>query len=166
VKTMNSDYRSVASCICLLVIILAVGCHRFPDDFPSRSLDDKIAFYEQWIAKVGRPSGEARLWISWHGLPAADAMAPYLLGQKNGIPKREALWIIWDVQSRGCSLRGTPAEMAVRDYIKSSVSSAPESQLARSTLKSIDDDYHDDKFDTLPPGPCSTQKQKTGVPSS
>lgn len=162
---MSSDCRSIASCICLLVIIFAVGCHRFPDDFPSRSLDDKIAFYEYWIAKVGQPSGEARLWISWHGLPAADAMASYLSGRKSGIPKHEALWIIWDVQVRGCSLRGTPAEMAVREYIKTNVSSAPDSRLAVTTLESIDEDYHADKFDTLPPGPCSAPKQKTVLPS-
>jgi hypothetical protein len=162
---MTMQYRAAFWSVCALAIIFMVGCHHFPDDFPSQPLDKKISTYEQWIAEVGRPSREARLWISWHGISAANAMVPYVLGQKNGIPRYEALWIISAVQSRGCSLRDTPAELAVSNYIKSSPSSKLDAELAESTLMSIETEGHVDKFDSLPTGPCNAKRTGDTGPS-
>jgi hypothetical protein len=155
---MSSGNRLIAYLGCLPLVVFAAGCHHFPDDFPSRSLDDKIATYEHWIADAGRPSGEAREWISWHGFPAADAMAPYISGQKKGIPRYEALHIVLNVQLRGCSLHGTSAEQVLRDYLKSNPAPGLDSSLAKTVMESIRSNSHVDNLDALPPGPCSTNK--------
>jgi hypothetical protein len=154
-----SSYRVTAYWGCLLIVFFAVGCHRFPDDFPSRSLGEKIAIYERWIGEVGRPRYEARDWISWHGFPAADAMAPYISRQKKGIPRYEALQIVERVQLRGCSLRGTSAEQALRDYLNSNSAPGLDSEVARSVMESIRNNSHVENLDGLPPGPCSTQER-------
>ena len=160
--TKQPHYRVLTCCLCLVMMFVS-GCRRFPADFPSRPLPDKIAFYEQWLRNFGRPRLEARLWISWHGRPAADEMVPYVMGQKKGIPNLEAIWIIWAVQSRGCSLRGTPAEKALHDYLKGNSKVSPETRLASSALDSIEADNHFNNFDSLPPGPCNT-KPSSGSP--
>jgi hypothetical protein len=142
--------------LCLGAAALLGGCHSFPRDFASRSLDSKIATYERWIAEVGRPRIEARAWIAWHGVPAANAMAPYLLGRKAGIPRSEALDILWAVQENGCSLRGTEAEDALRAYIRSEPAS---SGIAEIVLEDIRLDRHAVAgSDGLPPGPCSVSR--------
>ena len=149
---------------CLLVAIALVGCRDFPSDFDSLPLEDKISTYERWMEQTGHPHDEAQTWISWHGLPAADAMVPYLYGQKVGIPKYEALHLIWYVQLRGCSLLGTEAEQAVQDYLNAEpapgnpdLANRVNVRLAESVLDAIRLDGHVEKFDSLPPGPCSVQ---------
>jgi hypothetical protein len=92
-------------------------------------------------------------------MPAADAMVPYVLRKKDGIPRYEALWIIADIQARGCSLRGTPAEKAVREYLEGSTTPDADSHLASSVLMSIETDNHVDNSDSLPPGPCNAKNQ-------
>jgi hypothetical protein len=141
---------------CLLTVAALVACHRFPADFGSLSLDGKIAAYERWIAQTGKPRGEAQSWISWHGVPAADAMVPYLLGQKAGIPKSEALYIVWAIQLRGCSLQGTPVPDALNAYLKTSPSPpGVDLDRAQAILEDIRLDRHVTGFDTLPAGPCN-----------
>ena len=84
-------------------------------------------------------------------------MAPYLFRQKVGIPKYEALHIIWAVQLRGCSLRGTPAEAAVIKYLRNKQEATdPDPAFAEMVLDHIRSDDHVARFDTLPPGPCNS----------
>ena len=157
--------RLLAHLACgILAAVTLIGCREFPSDFASRPLDDKIATYERWLLHFGRERREARAWISWHGVPAADAMAPYLDGRKGEFLKYEALYIIWFVQLRGCSLRGTAAEQALSDYLSaeqapttSGLRHAETVRLAETVLEAIRRDRHVADVDGLPPGPCSVQ---------
>jgi hypothetical protein len=101
---------------------------------------------------------EATSWISWHGLPAANIMALYLTDKKHGIPKREAIEIIWAIQRRGCSLRGTASQNAIEFYLAAKPAPSPfEKELASTALDYIVHDRHSANYDTLPPGPCNAQ---------
>jgi hypothetical protein len=141
--------------ICLSAAGILCGCHTLPSDFGSRPLTSKIAAYERWIAETGRPNTHAQHWISWHGTPAADAMVQYLTGQRTGLPKSEALYILWDIQLRGCSLRGTSVEAALAAYTTNRLRPrVAEVELAQKVLRCIADDCHISKFDDLPPGAC------------
>ena len=144
---------------CALVVCFLQGCTHLPSDFASLPLDEKILIYEQHLQKWwGHESREARGWISWHGLPAANAMALYLTDQKKGLPKNEAIYIIRAVQRRGCSLRGTEAHIAIKKYLTSKPApSGLNAKIAKSTLENIVDDFHSQNYDLLPPGPCDSQ---------
>ena len=91
-------------------------------------------------------------------------MVPFLLGQKVGIPKSEALYVLQAVQLRGCSLLGTAVPDALRAYLKTATlpptsrSAYLDSDLAETILEDIRLDRHVTKFDSLPAGPCNTQK--------
>ena len=160
--TLKLITGSGAVLVCLLAVICVLGCRgHLPDDFKSRSLDEQIALYERWFKDAGRPNLKARSWISCQGLPAARAMAPYVIGKRKEIPRYEALQILWAVQLRGCTLRGTSAEQAVRDYIRTNPSFDLSSHFAPIVLKSIELNDHVDNFDPLPPGPCQTPKTVT-----
>jgi hypothetical protein len=138
-----------------LVVLLAIGCGRLPANFENLPLDLKIQAYERHFRLGGR-NDEGGAWISWHGKPAADLMVPYILGQKRGIPRREAIQIVWDVQLRGCSLAGSEAERALERLSKWLQPFDPDFQLVASTLDSIRQDSHmAGRLDSLPPGPCS-----------
>jgi hypothetical protein len=146
-----------AFAVCVLLFGVTTACRNLPANFASLSLQEKISTYEC----VGMPPKlKAREWISWHGIPAADAMAEYLSANKAGIPKYEAIHIIWAVQRRGCSIRGTAAHRALQAYLRSAPPPPEnEGRLARWVLEDIEADRHDDKFDDLPPGPCTPSLQ-------
>jgi len=139
--------------------LMLQGCHHLPADFRSRSLSEKISIYEEYIEKAGHDDYEANLEISWHGVPAANAMALYLSGEKNGIAARTAIDIIKSVQLRGCSLKGTAAQKALVDYITRKPS-PPSYYLmrAKNALEVINDDSKFENYDGLPPGPCDENK--------
>lgn len=140
-------------------VLMLQGCNHLPADFASRSLSDKIAIYEEYIAKTGRDDYDANLEISWHGVPAANAMALYLSGEKKGIPPPAAIDIIESVQLRGCSLEGTAAQKALVGYITSKPSPPPHYQIrAKNALEIINKNWKSENYDTLPPGPCDKNK--------
>jgi hypothetical protein len=147
---------TVTHVCCVWAVATALACRDFPADFSSLPLDDKITTYEHYLARTGRPRLEARSWISWHGLPAAEAMATYVSGQKRGIPRREAIEVLWEIQLRGCSLNGTTAQRSLGDFLSADPSPrAQDVELAREVLADIRANRHVDNLDTLPAGPCS-----------
>jgi hypothetical protein len=160
--------RKTKMLLASILLVLMVNCGGLPADFASLSLDAKIKAYERHFRLGGRSRIRGELWISWHGKPAAEMMIPYILGKKKGIPRGDAIQIVWDVQLRGCSLRGTEAEKVLEEFIKSNKPSDPDYQLAEYTLDSIRSDSHmAGRFDSLPPGPCNKRKgtqRSTPVP--
>jgi hypothetical protein len=156
--SLNGARIGVAASVgCLMSAATLVGCRDLPRDFATLPLEKKIEVYEAYVAEVGKPNLTARAWIAWHGVPAADLMAGYVSGATKGIPRREALHVIWSAQLRGCSLAGTAAEKAVAEVVGGSVSGVwpHEVELAKQVLSSIRANRHVEKLDRLPPGPCN-----------
>jgi hypothetical protein len=135
------------------------ACWLLPSDFASLPLEQKVAAYVRHFHNYGRPSPHARSLISWHGWLAADAMVQYVSGQKKGLPETEAIDIIYAVQVRGCSLRGTAAECAVKSYLARTPKYSAEAISAKATLDAINRDvkFGNGGFDELRGGPCDPQ---------
>ena len=141
--------------LAVLVLISVVGCGGLPDNFETLPLAAKVKAYERHFRMGGRTNLRAELWISWHGKPAAEMMIPYILGERRGISKSDAIKILWDVQLRGCTLSGSDSERALEKFLKWTQPFDPNFQRAERALDSIRRDSHIAHFDSLPRGPCN-----------
>lgn len=142
----------------LLALSLGLSaCQGLPADFESLPLVEKIAAYEKYLERVGQPNRTARGLISWHGHPAKDAMVKYVLGEDSGMPRREAILIVQLGQDRGCSLRNTRVEAALRVVATDDAARQLDQNLANQVLESIRLDRHVEfgLLDLLPKGPCN-----------
>jgi hypothetical protein len=149
--------RSVSR-IVLLFLIVGLGCWGLPSDFAKFSLEEKVAAYEKHFRRGGARKIEAKKGISWHGAPAAEMMVPYILGEKSVIPPHEAISIVWDVQMRGCDLRGTRAEAAVQSALQAGKLDPSTALKAEDTLDAIREGSHmREGFDILEGGPCEKE---------
>jgi hypothetical protein len=119
------------------------------------TLEDKVNAYEHHFRSGGAANIEAEMGISWHGYLAAKRMNLYILGKKTGIPRDEAIKIIWDVQMRGCDLRGSEVEGTLQLLLQNGSLPPTTALAARKTLAAIQEGRHAPKFyDTLRGGPC------------
>lgn len=144
----------------VLMTVLLGACWGMPSNFASLPLDQKIDAYVQHFKHFGRPNARTRALISWHGWAGADAMAQYLNGQRKGLPEVEAIEIIYAVQVRGCSLRGTAAERAVEAALARSRQDPLERLAARGALDVIHRDFKLGglKSDGIKGGPCDPER--------
>lgn len=99
-------------------LALCVSCADLPEDFARLSLEEQVRAYEKFFSKGGLSDFTAPSVISSHGYPAAAAMLPYLMGEKEDLPIDAAVEIVGLVQLRGCSLAGTPAAAALKKLDK------------------------------------------------
>src|ERR1700744_4926815 len=88
-----------------LSLLGLAACWRLPSDFAFLPLDQQVHAYEHRFKLGGARSLEADDMIVRHGYSAAQAMVPYVRGERGGIPPFVAINIIWDVQIGGCDLR-------------------------------------------------------------
>jgi hypothetical protein len=127
-----------------------------PGNFRELSLEQQIQAYEKFFEDGGLSSYEAPGVISSRGYPAAEAMVPYLTGADEGIPVEEAVYIVWYVQLRGCRLKGTRAEAALRSLASRELEE-PLHSTVESALEAITDDIqmprHLDQFGASDCGP-------------
>jgi hypothetical protein len=101
----------------LCLTLITISCGGLPKNFGSLPLEKQVDAYKTNFARYGGSLIEAQEYISWHGLEAANLMAEYLAGKRTGLPKREAIIIIHDVQTRGCRLKGTQAEKTLEHFL-------------------------------------------------
>lgn len=142
----------------LLTFLCIAGCGGLPGDFESLSLEEQVVAYERNFDRKGGPLLEARAHISWHGWRAADLMAEYLVGKRTGLPDLEAIRILHDVQSRGCSLKGTAGERALEAYLTRAPAGSVNAEFARTALEAIrNDSILPGGPDWLKGGPCATE---------
>ena len=146
----------------LILLLPLVACWGVSDDFPKLTLDEKIAAYERHLKWGGATNSDnARSWIAWHGREAAQRMVPYLKGEKRQLPLLDALTIVWDVSTRGCDLRGSEAESALKELIKKQEREMGNAEriAAESALRGIEryDPIEPGMLDTLPEGPCERE---------
>ena len=138
---------------------LFASCGRYPYNFATLPLEKKVEVDVDHFNHFGRPNLWAESWISWHGWAAADLMAEFLERRRVGLPDYEAIKIIDLVQTRGCSLSGTPAERALGHFLAHEPKDSVESLFARDTLETIRRNF---KFrngpDTLTGGPCDKKR--------
>lgn len=142
-----SPSRTVAAgSLCLLLTALALAaCSSLPSNFDSLPLEQKIAAYEQHYSRnllagslLGTgPDEKARLSIAKHGLAAAQAMLPYVRGERQGLPRVEALNIILRAQNESRGLKGTDVEKVLRDFISGGKGDTYEVATAEITLDAI-----------------------------
>ncbi len=142
-----------------LMLILSLGgltaCWRLPSDFASMPLDQKVQAYEHRFKLGGARSLEADDLIVRHGYSAAQAMVPYVRGEREGIPPFVAINIIWDVQIGGCNLRRSAAEDALRYLLSRGNPQADERLAAEIALRWIDENRHSTVASVqLPPAVC------------
>jgi hypothetical protein len=119
-----------------------VACWGLPGDFNHLPLDEKVAVYEKRFRRGGASNISAENLIASHGFAAADAMVPYILGERGGIPPVIAVRIVWDVQERGCDLRGSRAERALRVLLQNPGALSNEKGAAEAALDSISKNHH------------------------
>ena len=127
-----------------------------PEDFETLTTHKQVEALEEFYSNGGISSLEAESIISSRGFPAAEAMTAYLEGNETGVPIEMAVTIVWDVQLRGCSLRGTSAEAALRI-----LDSRPLEQHLRfaveAALEAIEKDLHAaDGLDRYGAGACAS----------
>jgi hypothetical protein len=125
--------------VCLGGVLL--GCWRLPKEFPSLPLDKKVEAYASLFRRGGAPKSRAEHLIASHGYAAAEAMVPYIHGQ-GGIPPFVAINIVWDVQYRGCDLRDSSAERALRQLLEKGYPQVDERGAAEATLSMIASGKH------------------------
>jgi hypothetical protein len=90
-----------------------------------------------------------------YGYEAAEAMVPFITRKKNGIRQFVAINIIWEIQLRGCDLRGSKAEETLRQLTKDQDLRRDLRAAAEGTLESIVMGRHTDASSKpLPPGVC------------
>ena len=139
-----------------------IACWGLPEDFSSLTLDKKIDAYERHLRWGGGINyNNARSWIAWHGHEAAERMVPYIRQEKRGLPLLEALAIVWDVSARGCDLRGSAVESALKDLIaiRRRTMGNAEFITAESALRLIERyaPLEPGRLNTLPEGPCERE---------
>ena len=131
------------------------ACWRLPSDFASLPLNQKVLAYEHRFKMGGARSSEADDLIVRHGYSAAQAMAPYVRGERGGIPPFIAINIIWDVQLGGCDLQHSPAEEALRHLLSHGNPQADERLVAEKALAWIEGNRHSAVASVqLPPSVC------------
>jgi hypothetical protein len=64
-------------------------------------------------------------------------MVPYIKGEKGEIPPFAAINIVWDVQLRGCDLRGSAASIALQEFLRSGRPRVDEQHAAEGALDAI-----------------------------
>lgn len=145
----------------ILVGGLLFGCGGLPSDFESLPLEEKVAAYEKHFWRGGLPLMEARAHISWHGHDSADLMVSYLEDDGRGIPPREALQIIDQVQLRGCDLKGTAAQSAIEKLLLDESLPSDFRIAAEVALNSIRDGVHLEpgRLSTVTGGPCEQARE-------
>jgi hypothetical protein len=121
----------VAISVCVLIC-----CWKLPNNFASLPLGQKIDAYASRFKDGGARDYNAEELISAHGFSAAEAMAPYISG-RGGISPFIAINIAWDVQSRGCDLRGSAAEDAMKHLLLTGRPQADERVAAEAALRAI-----------------------------
>lgn len=147
-------------CSARLITLMAVcwslvACWKLPGDFAALPLDEKMEAYGRRFERGGGRSFYAEDLIVVHGYEAAEAMVPYITGEKEGILKIIAIDILWDVQSRGCDLRGSKAEKALRQLTKEQELRRDLSAAAEGALESIAMGRHTQASSKpLPPEVC------------
>lgn len=129
--------------VCLLALVLfplvLVGCgKRLPENFNELSLDSQISPYCEYLDDHITPLESARLSIASHGGSAADRMAEYIAGKRSGFPALEAIMVVEVVQEKICSLQGSSAQRALRDFLERNSISQAEYTSAKVTLNEID----------------------------
>jgi hypothetical protein len=128
--------------VCLpavLFVLTLAGCGRgLPANFKELSLDSQILTYGEYLDDHVNPSESARLSIASHGGAAADRMAEYIAGKRSGFPSFEAIMVVEIVQERVCSLQGSSAQRALRDFAERNSSSHAEYTSAKVVLQEID----------------------------
>lgn len=160
---MIQDASSIRLLPALLCLLTLAGCGGLPDDFVSLSLEEQFAAYERNFDRYGGPLVEARAHISWQGWQTADLMAEYLTNKRTGLPELEAVRIIHDIQSRGCSLRGTSAEHALEAYLGRIPADSLDAEFARSALDAVRNNViMPGGPDWLKGGPCETEVHVRG----
>jgi hypothetical protein len=131
--------RLVAAIVCVSSMFSA--CWRLPEDFPALPLDEKVKAYATRFKRGGARDSRAEELIVAHGYAAAEAMAPYISG-KEGIPPFVAINIVWDVQYRGCDLRGGVAYKALRRLLEEGHPQVDERGAAKVALEAIASGRH------------------------
>jgi hypothetical protein len=145
----------------LCLTLFTISCGGLPKNFSSLPLEKQVDAYKTNFARHGGSLIEAQEYISWHGRPAADLMAEYLVGARTGLPKGEAINIIHDIQTRGCSLKGTSAERALKDFLTKPGGNLTDIDSARDALHVIDNDIVTPTRSAFAPyGPCEAARQK------
>lgn len=143
-------------CALGVLALLTVACG-LPSGFDQLTLEGKVASYQRMLRWPSHgPSRLATDQISWHGVPAADLMARYVSGELVGLPVREAAWIIYEVQVRGCHLQGTHAHEALKNLLKKGDDDLTALSSAQNAISAIEKDLRgsDDNF-VRKGGPCS-----------
>ena len=130
--SLNKGTFVVGICLPLLV-----ACWRLPGDFSSLPLDKKVDAYESRFRHGGARSIYAEDVIARNGYLAAEAMTPYIRGERNGIPRFVAINIVWDVQSRGCDLRSSSSTAAIKDLLQKGRAQVDEAIAAEGALDAI-----------------------------
>jgi hypothetical protein len=123
-----------------LVAICAIGllgCWRLPENFSSLPLEDKVQAYARRFRLGGARDSRAEDLIAAHGYAAAEAMVPYIKRAKGEIPPFAAINIVWDVQLRGCDLRGSAASIALQELLRSGHPRVDEQHAAEAALEAI-----------------------------
>ena len=156
--------RGRTCCLCLLALVHLSCRAELPPDFSTLTLEKKIEAYKQYfdnqwgiLPPLGTPKAEfyARAHISLHGIEAANAMVPFITGERKGIPRSAAIEIIQFVQARGCLLKGTAAESALEWLLKSGNPTPHEIIIATSALDVIKNNlFFPNGPDLLGRGPC------------
>jgi hypothetical protein len=143
--------------------LLNSGCGGLPENFGALPLDKQVAAYERNFDRFGGSLIKAQDYISWHGWAAADLMADYIAGRRSGLPQREAIQIIYDVQSRGCSLKGTAAERALKNLVRRPGVNPIDVESARNALAAISkNEISPDEAVFAKEGPCEAARRKRG----
>ena len=88
-------------------------------------------------------------------------MVAFVQGKRKGIPLPLVFKIIRKVQVRGCSLKGSAAEAAVREFLESGKGTEGERAMAFGALHSIENDYtvEPGMVDSQTDGPCEKELQ-------
>lgn len=132
-----------------------VACWKLPGDFAALPIDEKIEAYGRRFERGGGRSFYAEDLIVAHGYEAAEAMVPYITGENQGIMRLIAIDIVWDVQLKGCDLRGSKAEKALRMLTKEHGLRRDLRTAAEEALESIVMGRHTDASSKpLPPEVC------------
>jgi hypothetical protein len=129
----------LASAVCWSLL----GCWKLPDNFATLPLRKKIEVYERRFKLGGARSYYAEGLIAAHGSAAAEAMAPYITRERVGISPFVAINVVWDVQTRGCNLRGSSSERALEALLKGGHAQEDEKTAAEGALDSILHDRHE-----------------------
>jgi hypothetical protein len=133
--------RLMAMVVFVLMCQVLSACWWLPSDFSTRPLQGKVKAYATRFRHGGARSSRAEELIVSHGYAAAEAMAPYISGEP-GIPPFVAINIVWDVQYKGCDLRDSEADRALRNLLEKGHPQLDERGAAVATLKAIASGKH------------------------